>query len=330
MTTTISKHWTLSEALYKPRPNSDLRSRAVKDPSLVRYQGRWHLFTTVRDRRQNLPYIEYAAFSDWATADQAPRYQLPLHSHLYCAPQVFFYQPLQTWFLIYQAVYPERTKKLQPVYSCNKDINDPAGWSMPQPFFKTGPDVGRWIDFWVMGDGHRMYLFYTGCSGYMGMSTCSYQNFPNGFGPCATVLEEKHQDWMLFEASHIYKIKNKPWYIAVVEGLSSHRYFQLYVTQNLNGGAWQSVQIAPDDAFVHASQVEQIQHWTDHISHGECLRADIDERLEIEDDDFSMLIQGVGHHDYLQSYIGIPWSLGLLHGDFGGSLSAWIEDRLSQ
>ncbi len=326
--TTLSMQWQLSDPIYKPRPHSTLRSHACKDPTIVRHEGRWHMFTTVRDQRQNLPYIEYAAFSDWSVADQAPRFQMnAIHDHKFAAPQVFYYRPHRMWYLVFQAFCADRKKPQQPMFSCNKNINDPTGWSVAQPFFAEDQPI-PWLDFWVMGDGKLMYLFFTGCSGYFAMSTCSYDAFPFGFSAPRKVIEDRGEGWMLFEASHTYKIKDKPWYVSIIEGLSHNRYFQLYVTKDMSSGNWTPIHVKPDDAFAAANNVDQEHEWTANISHGECIRSGIDERLEIPDTGLQMLIQGVDDPGYRQNYIKIPWQLGLLSAGAQTSLSALIESRL--
>lgn len=328
--------WTISNKIYNPRLNSALRSHAVKDPSVVWSEGRWHLFTTVRDRRQNLPYIEYASFSNWCIADQAERTVLPIESPKFAAPQVFYYRPHRLWYLVYQMPWPDRQRpQTQAVYSTNRNINDPQAWSQPQPFYQAGPDLGGggWLDFWVMGDGKLMYLFYTGCNGFLGMATCSYLDFPYGFGACKKVIQLRGPDWHLFEAGHIYKVKQTPWFIAIIEGLQwskpgAMRFFQLFATQDLNSACWHPIQVSPDDAFAHASQCQQDPAWTANISHGECIRSGSDERLEIDNERVRMVIQGVDECGYKNPYIKIPWQLGLMQRSDGKSLSHIIESRL--
>src|SRR5438128_455812 len=50
---------------------------AVKDPSIVRFHDRWHLFATIRSQKR-LRQIEYLSFSDWQDIDKAPRHILTL------------------------------------------------------------------------------------------------------------------------------------------------------------------------------------------------------------------------------------------------------------
>jgi hypothetical protein len=53
--------------------------------------------------------------------------------------------------------------------------------------------------------------------------------------------------------------------------------------------------------------------WIDSISHGELLRAGVDERLEVDGRNLRFLFQGVTDRDRAgKPYGAIPWSLGLL------------------
>ncbi|MBN1359306.1 MAG: hypothetical protein JW993_01885 [Sedimentisphaerales bacterium] len=75
---------------------------SVKDPSIVRYQGRWHLFCSVRGPQRSHAIV-YLNFSDFGEANQAERHVLACHPGYFCAPQVFYYTPQRKWYLICQA-----------------------------------------------------------------------------------------------------------------------------------------------------------------------------------------------------------------------------------
>src|SRR5262245_21770216 len=95
--------WTVSPPLVAPAHRPDDRCFAVKDPSVVLFAGRWHLFCTIRSEKR-LRQIEYRSFADWKDADRAPAHILPLSDKDFAAPQVFYFTPHKRWFLIYQVV----------------------------------------------------------------------------------------------------------------------------------------------------------------------------------------------------------------------------------
>lgn len=44
------KNWTMGAVLLHPGPPASFDAVAVKDPSIVRYRDRWHLFYTARNQ----------------------------------------------------------------------------------------------------------------------------------------------------------------------------------------------------------------------------------------------------------------------------------------
>ena len=127
-------HWTSSPPLIMPPSSASQKYYGVKDPSIVYYQGKYHVFmTTAGDKGWGLAYT---SFSHWTDAASAPIVMLdksPMGPGYRAAPQVFYFAPQKLWYLIYQGG--------DPLYSTTKDINDPLSWSAPKPFFATTPDI---------------------------------------------------------------------------------------------------------------------------------------------------------------------------------------------
>jgi hypothetical protein len=84
--------WTVSEPLVVPAERLDDPCYSIKDPSVVFYQGRWHLFCTIRSQKRS-HQIEYLSFTDWKDANVAQRHILKMHDGYFCAPQVFYFTP---------------------------------------------------------------------------------------------------------------------------------------------------------------------------------------------------------------------------------------------
>ena len=93
--------WKASDPLLGLGPQAADPHVCIKDPTIVRHAGRWHLFCTMRFASGKVD-TEYLSFADWKDADQAPRHVLRLHDQYYCAPQVFYFRPHRQWYLIYQ------------------------------------------------------------------------------------------------------------------------------------------------------------------------------------------------------------------------------------
>src|SRR5687767_11748058 len=82
--------WTASAALVGPADRPGDPCYSVKDPTVVRHGGRWHLFCTIRSEKRT-HQVEYLSFDDWEDADTAERHVLRINEGYFCAPQVFYF-----------------------------------------------------------------------------------------------------------------------------------------------------------------------------------------------------------------------------------------------
>ena len=301
--------WTVSKPLVGPVNHGGDLCYSIKDPTIVRYDGRWHLFCTIRSKRRT-HQIEYLSFSDWKDAASAERHLLDLTDGYYCAPQVFFFSPQKKWYLIYQVQDPSRSPSLQPAYSTSDDVSDPDSWTKPKLLFHEHPaNVKMWIDFWVICDQEKAHLFFTSHAGWMWRSETKLSDFPIGWSEPMVVLKAD-----IFEASHTYRVKGANQYVTLIEARDrDRRYFKAFTADRLDG-EWSLVGDAP---FVSLRNVAYTgPDWTDSFSHGEFLRAGYDEELEIAPDNLSILFQGVKTGtDPDENYGKIPWRLGILKCD---------------
>ena len=58
------------------------------------------------------------------------------------------------------------------------------------------------LDYWIICDAQRAYLFLTSLNGKMWRLWTRLEDFPQGFHNCELALDAK-----IFEASHTYKLK---------------------------------------------------------------------------------------------------------------------------
>ena len=118
--------------------------RAVKDPAIVYYGGKWHLFVTYKCRGHTA--MEYVGFDKWENADKSPRTILMISdSKYYCGPEVFYFRPQKKWSFVYQMSGPG-LKKLWVAYSTTTNIADPTSWTKAQPMLDGSdeePTQGR-------------------------------------------------------------------------------------------------------------------------------------------------------------------------------------------
>lgn len=283
---------------------------SIKDPSVVYYEGRWHLFCSVI--RSGAPYqTEYLSFQDWADTSTAERRILPIHKDgRYGAPQVFYFAPQGKWYLICQAMHDTWDPQYAASYATTSDISDPDSWRPLQPLGALPADGKPGLDFWVICDDAKAHLFFTTLDGRMWREETSLASFPGGWSQPKLALQDD-----IFEAGHIYRLKGMDRYLAVIEAQGGHgwRYFKAYLADRLDG-EWTPLAATRDQAFASMANTEHpAERWTDCVSHGELLRAGHDQRLEVDPAGMRFLFQGALDREIEgRGYGQIPWRLGLL------------------
>jgi hypothetical protein len=274
---------------------------AVKDPSVVFFGGRWHVFYTARGRGDYA--TGYVSAGTLEGLRDAPRHELTQirgkASRYACAPQVFFFEPQGLWYLICQT----RDSNYQPVYSTTRTIEKPESWTAPKPLVEK-TDKAKWIDFWIICDETTAYLFYTRAHRHVTVRTAPIAQFPEGWGQGRVAFGGVH------EAVHIYKVKDRDAYHMLFElNRGGVRSFGLARAPQLTG-PWEKV----TDAYATADQLrcETGPRWTDVVSHGEMIRSGFDQRLEYDADDPAILIQGRRGTTNDGPYQDLSWKLGLI------------------
>lgn len=302
--------WSSTGPLVHAIPNSTHPILAVKDPTVVFFNNRWHVYaTTSNGSAWSMMYINFPTWQQAAAAQPYYMDATPGFTGYHAAPEVFFFRPQNKWYLIFQSP--------QPQFSTTSDLSKPNTWTVPRNFFATQPtNVPNWIDFWVICDAANCYLFFTGDDGNFWRSQTSIQNFPSGFNTPVLVMKASNR-FDLFEASNTYFVKGLNQYLTLVEGLdgSGRRYFRSFTANSLSG-SWTPVSQAntgaqPFAGFNNVRFDSGVNAWTTDFSHGEMLRAGFDETLTIDPNNLQYLYQGTSSHP--SSYIQIPWQLGLLH-----------------
>src|SRR5690349_127043 len=84
-------NWTVGPPLIQPANRPGDPCHAIKDPSIVYYQGQWHLFCTIRSQKRS-HQIEYLSFVDFKHATNTKnRHVLKLTDGYFAAPQIFYF-----------------------------------------------------------------------------------------------------------------------------------------------------------------------------------------------------------------------------------------------
>ncbi|MHC4704267.1 MAG: non-reducing end alpha-L-arabinofuranosidase family hydrolase [Planctomycetota bacterium] len=307
--------WVLNSPVLTPAHPPDDERFSVKDPTIVEFDGDWHLFYTVRSKKRS-HQIEYVTFEQWEDANTVERHVLNLSDGYYCAPQVFYFTPHRHWYLICQIIDQSRKPALQPAYSRTTDITDPNSWTKPVLLFTNNPDnVKMWIDFWVICDDARAYLFFTSLNGKMWRSQTKLGDFPHSWTEPTLVLTGQ-----IFEASHTYSLKGSDKYLTIIEaeaeavpGVGRRRYYKAYTANSLDG-FWHALTATAKKPFASPVNVRHVgDHWTDSFSHGELIRSGYDQRLEVDPARLRLLFQGVTDERRRgKKYGEIAWNLGIL------------------
>jgi len=119
------------------------------------------------------------------------------------------------------------------------------------------PQGNGWLDFWVICDDTKCYLFNTDDHGRLLRSETGIKQFPNGFHNTVAVMTEKRED--LFEASNTYRIANTHTYITLVEAISPQgRYFRIWKSDSVDG-KWEQFASAPMNTFASRDNVDREQ-----------------------------------------------------------------------
>lgn len=306
----VPESWQYSEPLISPERREVEPSRAQKDPTVVFDNGRWHVFMTVKLPGRSA--IEYCSFEDWSSANASKRTLLSVSdSDYFCAPQVFYFEPHQLWYLIYQMGVPGR-KNMWVAFSTTDDISNPHSWTKAQPALDGGEDDPREVgglDYWMICDDKRAWLFFTSLDGRMWRLWTTLAEFPLGFRDCQVALKAD-----IFEASHTYRVKGSQKYLTIIEQ-KGQRYFKAYVADQLDG-EWRPLAASSKHPFAGWANVRPaagVTKWTDNISHGELIRDGRDHTLTIDPNRLKFVFQGMlQKHKQGKGYGAFQWRIGLL------------------
>jgi len=303
--------WTSSGVLVGPQDDGDRRIVSVKDPSIVRFQDRWHLFAATADAKGGWSMV-YLNFADWPDAATAPQFHLDHNTNLagyHCAPQVFWFAPQKKWYLIFQSQ--------QPQYSTTDDLTRPESWTAPRDFFPAKPASVKdgWIDYWIICDDTHAYLFFTGDDGRFYRSRTPLDRFPEGMSDPVVVMQDPDK-FHLFEAGATYRIKGRNLFLTIIEALGPNgvRYYRGFTADRLDG-AWTPLADTWEHPFAGINNVTfgaGVEPWTKDISHGELIRDGYDQTMTLDPDHLQLLYQGRRPQEGNVSYDQLPYRLGLL------------------
>ncbi|WP_437623900.1 non-reducing end alpha-L-arabinofuranosidase family hydrolase [Sorangium sp. So ce1151] len=300
--------WKSGQPVISPKAPAGRTFASVKDPTIVFFEDKYHVFATVFDTTSGnggwqSVYLNFTDFPQAPAAEQHYMAGWPTGSTV--APQVFYFRPHNKWYLIYQ---------WNGRYSTNDDINNMNGWSRPQSLLRgepggMGSTLGA-LDFWNICDDDYCYLFFSRDDGKLYRSKVSIEDFPKFDG--YEVVMTAPTNGLLFEASNVYKVDGSNKYLLLVEAFdNSPRFFRSWTSESLDG-PWAPLADTKNNPFAGPANVTyEGGDWSDDISHGELIRSGHDEKMTISACNMRFLYQGrdpsVGGE-----YGRLPYRLGLL------------------
>ena len=306
----LSNRWQVGPPILLPGPRGSFDETAVKDPSVVFFAGRWHVFYTARGKGQYATgYVSAPRLEELGRARRHELRTVRGTTDRYgCAPQVFYFAPQNKWYLIFQT----RDAHYQPAFCTTTTIDQPQSWSNPLPLAAKA-DRAKWIDFWVICDESTAYLFFTRDHRDVCVLTTDIGKFPDGWKDRRRVFGPVH------EAVHVYQAQGlgqyHMLYETLVPGTQKLRRFGLATAEHLMG-PWKRV----SDDFATRQQLvfpPGSLRWTDEVSHGELIRVGYDQQLVYDPQDTTFLIQGLLTDEHRGLYPGLRWKLGLLQKESG-------------
>jgi endo-1,4-beta-xylanase len=331
-------HWYVTGKILMAGEGETMDNVAVKDPSIVCYKGRYHLFYTAKSVRRINEAMQYRTGCGYVSAGTLEGLQravrISVDSLAGCpviAPQIFYFEPQHCWYLVaHSPVESNNLHRLKPVFLTNPRIEDPSGWSEAREIPTGKAENGFWIDFWIICDAQRAYMFYADQEGSVYRLSCDLEQFPEGFRRSIPekAIHVVHNDcerpWRLFEAAHIYYVRNEDIYLALLEGAYSHpsregdvdsrNRFIFGMTADSLDGAWKRVE-KNDCTFL--AEAGNLLHMDGSpvtytmVSHPELIRSGYDQLLEIDDYHLTMIFQGFNGSEVPgnYNYNALPWEL---------------------
>lgn len=299
--------WESSGELLGPRPGSGWAS--AKDPSVVFYDNKYHIFATYfQDSWKSF----YTNFADWGQANNASQTSFSgTRVGNMVAPQIFYFEPQGLWYTISQWAYP-----FNAFYATTNDIGNPNSWTAPKELLKNVPEGS--LDFWVICDDTHCHLFFSRDDGVLYKAKTTIANFPNfTYSESTGIVMREPRAGDLFEAANVYKVDGQDLYLLLVEAMinGNERYFRSWTAPTLDG-PWTALADTYNNPFAGNANVSwPTGKWSSQgISHGEMVRSGFDQRLTIDPCNLEYVFQAesVNATAIGSGYGNLPYRLGKL------------------
>ncbi|MDP4180652.1 MAG: non-reducing end alpha-L-arabinofuranosidase family hydrolase [Bacillota bacterium] len=267
----------------------------AKDPTIVYYGGKYHVFYTGANKSGGWQMLYTSASTIDGLKNAKRTYMSKIGESYFCAPEVFYYEPQKLWYLVYQ------DGSCGAAYATTTNIADPNSWSGPKSLGASG-NMG-W-DYYIICDDQYAYMYNTPSdnSHKVYMRKTKLANFPKGWSSPTVAITDT------FEASSVYKSKADGKYYLLSEDQKDGRYYELWSSSSA-GGPW--TKVSEKWAWRGNLKTYNADKWTNVVSHGELIRSGYNQKLEINDiNRVDFLIQGTTNMS--GEYQQIPFDLGII------------------
>jgi hypothetical protein len=262
------------------------------------YNGQYIVYGTVHDNNGWNGFVStFSSFDEWSTADQ------DYHSG-HVAPTIFYFEPKDIWVLTYQWGFQ---------YKTSSTPDDFGSWSNGSSLLGSDPTGGRGtgpIDQTVICDDTDCYLFFNDDAGGVYRGSMPIDQFPSTFASAQRIMDEPTS--VIFEGVQVYSIKGSDQYLMIIEN-NGTRFFGAWTSDDL-AGEWTPLAGAdsPESPFAGRANVTWPDgQWTNDISHGDVVRENPSEKMEIDPCHLQMVYQGRDPNVSVE-YGDLPYRPGLL------------------
>jgi hypothetical protein len=289
--------------LAKPESGQD----GLKDFTVTRYNGKYIVYGTVAvNGGWNGFFSTFDSFDHWATATP--------HDHEgHVAPTLFYFEPKDVWVLAYQWGLQYKTTKTPDVWE---------SWSSANPLISgDSTDIdgnpldpkenGNPIDPTVICDDKDCYIFFADDAGGVYRGSMPIGDFPGTFTGMTRIMKEPTS--VIFEGIQVYAIKGSNKYLMIIENSATRRF--LAWTATSLGGTWTPLSGADSTESPFAGQANVTWpdgKWTEDISHGDLVRENPSQKMEIDPCHLQFLYQGHDPNPSNTMYEYLPYRPGLL------------------
>lgn len=290
--------WTSTGPLTEPNNGA----ASLKDFTVARHGEHYIVYGTTFENGYKGFSSRFGSFDEWprATQDIIPGG---------VAPTLLYFAPKGIWVLA------DQWGTCPFLYRTSTTPEVPGSWSartcMMQGSEHPGSGGTGPIDQTLICDDTDCYLFYADDAGGIYRGSMPLAEFPRQFTGIVQIMQEPTS--VIFEGVQVYSIKGSSQYLMIIENVGI-RTFRAWTADSLDG-SWTPLPGASTVSAPFAGENNVTWpdgKWTRDISHGDLVRENPSETMEVDLCQLQMLYQGRDPEASSPSYDERPYRPGLL------------------